>query len=127
MWSEMTEADQISSFRDEVSKYFRDRGRTEGVDVRPVIRDERTTNLAERLYEENRADRAFIVYPALAGGGDLDPFVKKTGIDYDIALLGVFAPLDKSHFPKLWEMYVEWLHKRVDADSVLRPGGDASG
>jgi hypothetical protein len=73
--------------------------------------------LVERLYEEYSGNRAFSV--CIEESIPLDAFTKKTGLDFEITLLNVYANPDGRPFPVLWEIRCAWLDQKVDEATVL--------
>lgn len=105
--------------RSRLHKFFEAKSASEGLVINPVLRDERTVRIVERLYEEESPGRYFHVCPQSKGVSGLDAFTKKVGLDFDVTLLVLNTEADERFFPFIWDTYVAWMHSRVKADDVL--------
>lgn len=113
----MVERD-LGAFAERLHRWFDTAGRQEGVEILPTVRDRRINMLTERLYEETRGDRAFMVCAA-QGNEQMDAFVKATGVNLQIMLLTVCTSLSEASLPTIWRAYKLWIHDRAPEDAVL--------
>jgi hypothetical protein len=113
----MDEDLRIAPLRVRLLDYFQERADSVGMELNPIERDRRDTILAERVYEEKKGDRVFVVSPH--SKSNFDAFSKKTGPNNEVDLLQVFISYDEINFSRLWVGYLAWLHQAVDAESVL--------
>jgi hypothetical protein len=102
----------------QLRQYFAEKARERDVTIKPIVRDDRTTILTNRLYEEEACNRLFHVVEGKQIKG-LDAFTKMTGLDFEIELLCVSTLFDGAYFPMLWDAYFQWLHERVDARAIV--------
>ncbi len=98
--------------------YFAEKARERSVTITPTVRDDRTTVLCGRLYEEASGDRLFHMVESRDIRG-LDSFTKMTGLNFELELLCVLTPLDDTHFPALWDAYFQWIHERADSQTIF--------
>jgi hypothetical protein len=98
--------------------YFAEKARERAITIRPTVRDDRTTVLTGRLYEEASGNRLFHVVEQRDIRG-LDSFTKMTGLNFELELLCVSAPLDDTHFPALWDAYFQWIHERANSQTIF--------
>ncbi len=111
----MNDDQEVARLRERLQAYFREQAVGAGIKLRPTNRNPSDTVLAERLYEEKKGTREFLVSPLDRPA--LDAFVKKTGINYEIDLLQVLV--GNGDFARIWVAYVAWLHNNLDEESVL--------
>lgn len=113
--------------RHRLHRYFEMKAASERLAINPIVRDERTIRLVERLYEEESPRRYFHVCPQDAGLSGLDAFSKKVGLDFDVTLFVLNTELDERFFPVIWDAYVAWMHESADANVVLNKIQSAGG
>jgi hypothetical protein len=109
---------ELLEARERLLHYFAEKAQERAAIIRPAIRDDRTTLLVRRLYDETSGDRQFHVVKGKQIKG-LDAFTKMTGLDFEIELLCVSTLLDGAYFPMLWDAYFQWLHERVDPRVIV--------
>ena len=110
---------EFTIIRDKLHRYFAHRSVLDAIAIHPISRDERTTGLVRRLYEEESASRYFHVCPRTASDGTLDAFFKKTGLEFDITLLVISIGLEERDFPIVWDCYLKWMHQSADEGTLL--------
>jgi hypothetical protein len=79
----MTEEEFIRA-RATLREFFKHESLSSGVPINPISRDNRTTKLIERLYEEEMPQRHFHVCIRSDDYPGLDAFWKKTGVDFEV-------------------------------------------
>ena len=115
-------AEELFRLRAQVFDYFSKRALSSGLRLNPTERSEKEIILTERLYEEQRGDRIFIVVPSdpkQPAHLHLDAFTKRTGLDFELSLLYVSSTLAEAHFEKLWRAYITWLHRNASEQEAL--------
>lgn len=114
----MTE-EEFMHTRSALHEFFRRESRSSSIVINPLLRDDRTTKLIERLYEEEIPGRQFHVRVRDDGYPGVDAFWKRTGVDLEIMLVSVSTNSNEDRFPLIWDAYVNWMHKNQDADAVI--------
>ncbi len=109
---------RITVARLSLHEFFRCKAAQTGVSIEPTLRDPKTTALVGRLFEEARGARAFYVCPTQSSLAR-DGFMKKTGLDYELELLNLFAKPEHLPLEELWRAYARWLHGGESHASIL--------
>jgi hypothetical protein len=113
---------ELFGLRDCLFDYFSERAVKVGIQLNPTERAEKDIVLSERLYEEQKGKRIFVVVvgdPKIPAHLHLDAFTKRTGLEFELSLLYVTSTLAESHFEKLWRAYLMWLHEGASEEEAL--------
>jgi hypothetical protein len=111
--------DDLFAMRDRLQKYFKGRSISNGVAINPILEDAKTTVFGRRLYCEQTSDRAIYIHPEREDYVGLDAFTKKIGLNFEVNLLAIYGGSNVRYFPALWDVYVKWMHDRIDGQAAL--------
>jgi hypothetical protein len=115
----MNQDENLLDLSARLGAFFRRMSTVEGFPIHPVVSDASKIIMSEILYEEVATDRWFYVCRSDPERDAFDAFTKRTGVDFEILLFKIFIPADERYFPALWELYVKWMHDRIDEDAII--------